>query len=163
MKPILRHFPKQAVNRARAWLTAMRQFLRRQYEQLMCDDLFVRVISVLAGIVIGGIGVGMLVTGASQDSLVWLGWFNLLWWPIAALLTVWGALLLSRCAVPPGSRIAQLAERWLPDPAGPDDGAIAALVFVLPAALLTLLLRRIGIRGKTSPPGPAQTHARPPR
>lgn len=141
----------------------MREFLRRQLEPLTRDDLFTRVVSVLAGLVIGAIGAGMLVTGASRNSLAWLGWFNLLWWPIAALCTVWGALLLSRCAMPAGSRVALRAERWLPSPASvvPDEGIVVALVFVVPAALLTLLLRLFGIRGQTSPPAPARTHARP--
>jgi hypothetical protein len=127
----------------------MRQFLRRQLEPLTRDDLFLRVVSGLAGLLIGGLGVVMAVAGASRDFLAWLGWFNLVWWPIALLLIAWGALLLSRCIVPARSRLARLAERWLPDPVGLDEGILLALVFIMPAVLLTLLLRLIGIKGQT--------------
>lgn len=90
----------------------------------------------------------MAITGASRDFLAWLGWFNLLFWPVALLLIAWGALLVSRCIVPTRSRLARLAEKVLPDPAGLDDAAIALLVVVAPAALLTLLLRLIGVSGQ---------------
>jgi hypothetical protein len=131
----------------------MRQFLRRRLEPLTRDDLFLRVVSALAGLVIGGIGVAMAIAGASHESRAWLSWFNLVYWPAALLLTIWGALLLSRCAVPAGSRIARIADRWLPDPVGPDEGIMVALVFVVPAALLTLLLRLVGVRGQRVPAG----------
>lgn len=160
MGKLFRVKPVLAVSSGTHWkpsdgrVIAMRAFLRRKLEPLTRDDLFVRVVSLLAGLVLGAIGVGMLAAGASQESRAWLGWFNLLWWPIAALLTVWGLLLMSRCAVPAGSGIARLAERWLPSPASivPDEGTLLALIFVVPAALLTLLLRLVGIRGQTSPP-----------
>jgi hypothetical protein len=103
----------------------------------------------LAGIVIGGIGVAMAVAAASLEFLTWLGWFNLVWWPIAALLIAWGALLVTRCVVPVNSRMARRAEKYLPDPAGLEEAALLLVVFVLPAALLTLLLRLIGVRGQT--------------
>ena len=123
----------------------MRAFLRRQLEPLTRDDLFLRVFSLLAGIVIGA---ARAITGASRDFLAWLGWFNLLFWPVALLLIAWGMLLASRCIVPARSRLARLAERWLPDPVGLDEGILLALVFIMPAALLTLLLRLIGVRGQ---------------
>ena len=126
----------------------MRAFLRRQLEPLTRDDLFLRVVSLLAGIVIGGIGVAMAVAAASLEFLTWLGWFNLVWWPIAALLIAWGALLVTRCVVPVNSRMARRAEKYLPDPAGLEEAALLLVVFVLPAALLTLLLRLIGVRGQ---------------
>ena len=126
----------------------MRAFLRRQLEPLTRDDLFLRVVSGVAGLLIGAIGAAMAITGASRDFLAWLGWFNLLFWPVALLLIAWGMLLASRCIVPARSRLARLAERWLPDPVGLDEGILLALVFIMPAALLTLLLRLIGVRGQ---------------
>ena len=126
----------------------MRQFLRRQLEPLTRDDLFLRVLSAMAGLFFGGIGVAMAVAAASLEFLAWLGWFNLVWWPVALVLIAWGGLLLSRCAVPVNSRMARRAERWFPDPDGLDELAVAALIFILPAALLTLLLRLLGVRGQ---------------
>lgn len=126
----------------------MRQFLRRRYEQLTCDDLFLRVISAFGGLTIGGIGVFMAIAGSTRDSLAWLGWFALLWWPVALLAIVWGALLLSRCVVRARSRLARLAERWLPDLVGFDESILLAIVFLMPAVLLTLLLRAVGINGQ---------------
>src|SRR5689334_10335489 len=124
----------------------MRAFLRRQLEPLTRDDLFLRVFSLLAGIVIGGIGVAMAVAAASLEFLAWLGWFNLVWWPIATLLIAWGALLVSRCVVAVNSRMARRAEKFLPDATDLEDAALLLVVFVLPAALITLLLRLVGIR-----------------
>ena len=126
----------------------MRRFLRDQLEQLICDDLFLRVVSALMGLVIGGIGVAMVIAGTSPETRAWLSWFNLLYWPAALLQIIWGALLLSRCAVPAKSRIARIADKWLPDPAGLEEGIAVVLVFVVPAVLLTLLLRLAGIRGQ---------------
>jgi hypothetical protein len=130
----------------------MRRFLRRQCERLTRDDLFVRVVSLLMGLVVGGIGVAMAAAAAPQDFRAWLGWFNLLWWPAALLLVAWGALLLSRSVVPARWRAARLAEKALLDAGSLEDAAALLLVFIVPAALLTLLLRLAGIRGQSIPP-----------
>ena len=126
----------------------MRQFLRRQLEPLTRDDLFLRVLSLLMGLFFGGIGVAMTVAAASREFVVWLAWFNLLWWPVALSLIAWGGLLLSRCAVPARSRLARRAEKWFPDAGDLEDAALLLLVFIVPAALLTLLLRLVEIRGQ---------------
>lgn len=129
----------------------MREFLRRRLEPLTRDDLFVRVLSALIGLVAGGIGVAMVVAAASREFIGWLGWFNLVWWPIALLLIFWGALLIARCAVSARSHIARLAEKTVPDPPMPDEATILVLIFVVPAALLTLLLRLVGVSGQALP------------
>jgi hypothetical protein len=44
--------------------------------------------------------------------------------------------------------MARFIDRYLPDAAGLEDGALLVLVIYFPAALLTLLLRSLGVRGQ---------------
>ena len=135
-------------------LGVMKSFLRSFVHSLTKDDLFIRILFLLLGSGIGGLGLyGLhwtITNDTSQDPV----WFQMLLWLIATLLAVWGVLLICRFFVPRGSWLARLAEKLSPDSA--DEGALVLLVvFCLPAVLVTLLCRLVGVRGSTESSGTA--------
>ena len=111
------------------------------------DDLFLRVLFFLFGTAIGGggmYGVYWLTAHGMPEEPLWLQVFL---WVLAVFFAAWGSLLLMRSFVRSDSRIAQLAEKGVPDSA--DEGALVlVIVFCLPAVFLTILLRLIGVRGE---------------
>lgn len=119
----------------------MKRFLRRLYASAAWDDLFMRVTWSLLGTLFGGLGVVMLVAGAAQGApyyvYSWLGF----------ALTTLGVILISRCALPAQSRLARLLDKYPPD-ATAEEGVLLVAIVYLPAALLTILLRSIGVRGQ---------------
>jgi hypothetical protein len=123
----------------------MKRFLRRLLIPLVRDDLFVRVACFLAGLLFGGLGVAMSVWGATHD----LGpKIQVVYWVIAILFTAWGGFLVSRCVLSAQSRMARFMDRYLPDAVGFEEAVALILAIYLPAALLTLLLRLLGVRGQ---------------
>ena len=122
-------------------------------ESLTRDDLFLRVLFFLFGAALGGgglFGLAWLVAGGMQGESAWL---RFLVWSLALFFAAWGALLFARSLVPSDSPLARLAEKLVPDSA--DEGALVLLVvFCLPAALLTILLRQFGVRGEAEAPQP---------
>jgi hypothetical protein len=125
----------------------MKRVLRRLLASLLRDDLLLRVACFLGGALFGGLGVTMFIAFA-QDLRTSFSWVDVVYWLIAILLTAWGALLLSRCVLPAQSRIARLVQRILPDAAGFEEAGLLILLIYLPAMLLTLLLRLVGVRGQ---------------
>ena len=124
----------------------MKRFFRHLTASLKQNDLFVRVVFVLSGLLFGGIGVALLaflLTDASASLLA-----KIFIWPIAILLTSMGGLMAARCALPAQSRLARLLDRNLPDDVGSEGIVLLILVIYLPSVLLTLLMRRLGIRGQ---------------
>lgn len=122
----------------------MKRFLRRLLIPLVRDDLFVRVACFLAGLLFGGLGVAMsawIATHHSSPNVQVVGWI------IAIPFTAWGVLLVSRCALSAQSRLARFVGRYLPDGVG-EEGVALILAIYLPAALLTLFLRLLGVRGQ---------------
>jgi hypothetical protein len=87
----------------------------------------------------------MLVWGATNDVGSRLYFANL---EIAIPLTACAGLLVSRCARSAQSRVARLLDRHLPDAVGFEETVALIVVVYLPAVLLTLLLRLLGIRGQ---------------
>jgi cytochrome c biogenesis protein CcdA len=122
----------------------MKRLLRRLFIPFGRDDLFLRVASFLAGLVLGGGGVAILIGSATQDLTPNI---ELICWVIAIPVTAWGGLLVSRCALSAQSRMGRFADKCLPDGQG-EEGLALILVIYLPAALLTLLLRLFGVRGQ---------------
>jgi len=124
----------------------MKRFLRRLIISFERDDLFLRVVFVLSGLLPGGIGIALLVfvsTNASASPLA-----DVLFWTLAILLTAVGGLMAARCAVPAQSRLARFLDRNVPDAAGLEDAIFLIGAIYLPAVLLTLLLRLLGVRGQ---------------
>ena len=124
---------------------AMKRFFRRLFALLVRDDLFVRVVCFLAGLLFGGLGVVISILAATHHLNAGI---QVLCWAIGILFTAWGALLLPRCVLSAHSRMARFIDRYLPDAAGLEDAAFLLLAIYLPAALLTLLLRFLGMRGQ---------------
>jgi hypothetical protein len=123
----------------------MKRFFRRLFTQLVRDDLFVRVVCFLAGLLFGGLGVATSIWVATHHLSPAI---QVLCWTFAILFTVWGALLFPRCVLSAHSRMARFIDRYLPDAAGFEDAALLVLAIYLPAALLTLLLRFLSVRGQ---------------
>ena len=120
---------------------------------LVADDLFWRVSCFFFALL--GIGFGVLIgcvllLSSARESM-WWPW-QALFWLLAAGLFAWAAVLLLGCVSPPGSRPTRWAARALPamvDFEG--ETSLFALAAFLPAAVITLLLRGIGVRGCRSP------------
>jgi hypothetical protein len=117
---------------------------------LTCDDLFLRVLFLFFGV--GAIGFSLalsywiLSTATKADSwslLIFVG-------GLAILLILWGALLLGRCLSAPSSRWSKFAEKAHPDTVDGEGLIILLLLSLLPAVILTLVLRRLGMRGYVS-------------
>lgn len=60
---------------------------------------------------------------------------------------LWGLIVSIAAFTPPSSRWSRFAEKLYPDPGGLDDAAIFFIVILLPAVILTLVLRACGVRG----------------
>jgi hypothetical protein len=124
----------------------MKRLWRRLIISFERDDLFFRVVFVLFGLLSGGIGIALLVfvsTHASASPLA-----EVLFWTLAILLTAVGGLMAVRCALPAQSRLARFLDRKLPDAVGLEESIFLIVAIYLPAALLTLLLRFLGVRGQ---------------
>ena len=138
----------------------MKRFLRRLIISFERDDLFLRVVFVLSGLLPGGIGIALLVfvsTNASASPLA-----DVLFWTLAILLTAVGGLMAARCAVPAQSRLARFLDRNVPDAAGLEDAIFLIVAIYFPAVLLTLLIRFVGVRGQRSMHDNGRRTARPP-
>jgi len=124
---------------------AMKRFLRRLLVYFVRDDLFVRVVWLLTGLLPGGIGVLMLIQGATLhlSTIVQV----LFYWPISILLTAMGGVAASRCVLSPKSRLARYLDTHLPD-AVADEWILLMLVVYVPAAFLTFFLRLLGVKGQ---------------
>jgi hypothetical protein len=124
----------------------MKRLWRRLIISFGRDDLFFRVVFVLSGLLSGGIGIALLVfvsTHASASPLA-----EVLFWTLAILLTAVGGLMAARCALPAQSRLARFLDRKLPDAVGLEESIFLIVAIYLPAALLTLVLRLLGVRGQ---------------
>lgn len=126
----------------------MKRFWRRLVISCERDDLFLRVVFFLSGLLFGGLGVVMLVFVSTQPSASLVA--EVLFWALGILFTVWGGLMASRCALSAQSRIARFLDRKLPDAVGLEESALLIIAIYLPAVLLTLLLSFLGIRGQRS-------------
>jgi hypothetical protein len=74
----------------------MRRFLRRLLVSFERDDLFLRVVFVLSGVLFGGIGVALLVFVSTHAGVSLFA--EVLFWAFAALFTAAGGLMAARCA-----------------------------------------------------------------
>jgi hypothetical protein len=126
----------------------MKRLLRRLVTSCERDDLFLRVVFFLSGLLIGGLGVVMLVLVSTTSSASPVA--EVLFWAFGILFTALGGLMASRCALSAQSRIARFLDGKLPDAAGLEDGALLLIAIYLPAVLLTLLTRLLGVRGQRS-------------
>ena len=127
----------------------MKRFLRRLIISVQRDDLFLRVVFVQSGLLSGGLGIALLVcvsTNASTSPIA-----DVLLWTLAILLTAVGGLMTARCAVPAQSRPARSLDRNVPDAAGLEDAIFLIGAIYLPAPLLTLVLRLLGVPGQRKP------------
>jgi hypothetical protein len=126
----------------------MRRLLNRLIADLGQDDLFTRVLFALFGLILGGIGATMLISGATRN----LGgpplYAQVALWVVAIVLTTCGSILGLRCVLPRQSRAACLLDKFVPDAVGLEEAAFLIIAIYLPAALLTLLLRLFGVRGQ---------------
>lgn len=128
-------------------LSPLRQFLRRLSKSFTRDDLLLRVIFFMGGACFAGLGVAMSLWGVTHN--LWaLTFGHLFYWTTAIIFTAYGGLLFSRCVLAARSRSARFVERFLPDAVGLEDGLALLLLMYLPAVLLTIVLRNLGIKGQ---------------
>jgi hypothetical protein len=116
---------------------------------LAADDLFWRVSCFFFALLAIGFGVliGCVLLLSSARTSMWWPWQALCWLLVAGLFA-WTAVLLLGCVSPPDSRPARWAARALPamvDFEG--ETSLFALAAFFPAAVITLLLRGVGMRG----------------
>jgi hypothetical protein len=126
----------------------MKRLLRRLVTSCERDDLFLRVVFVLSGLLFGGLGVVMLVFVSTHSSASLIA--EVLFWTFGSLFMVSGGLMASRGALPAQSRLARFLDRNVPDAVGLEEGALLLIAIYLPAVLLTLLIRLLGVRGQRS-------------
>lgn len=113
-------------------------------EAVTKDDLFIRVTLAVFGLASTALGL-LTVTDAVDSNESW-GWLLALW-VVGILFLSWGLLVFVAAFTPPLSRWSKTAEKFYPDPGGLDEAAIFLVVMLIPAAVLTLLLRACGVRG----------------
>jgi hypothetical protein len=123
----------------------MRNALSRLIEPVIRDDLVLRVIFGLFGLVFGALGVALVLLPVRDASSLGPSWAILLAAVMSLFLSALAAILLWGCMASPASKISHLARRF---DLGPSEESIviAAIVF-LPVILLTVFLRAIGLRG----------------
>lgn len=131
---------------------AMQAFWDRIKAALSADDLFFRVscfFYALVGAGVGGFIAWLLVASSAREPMA--GPLYALFWLIAVVFLIWAAVLFIGCVSPPESRPMRWAAAVLPPIVSFDgqEGLLAYITF-LPAAVLTLLLRGIGLRGRQS-------------
>jgi hypothetical protein len=126
----------------------MKRFLRRLMMSFERDDLFLRVVFVLSGVLFGGLGIALLVFLSTQASAS--PFAQVLFGTLAILLTAAGDLMAARCVLPAQSRLAPFLDRNVPDAVGLEESVFLIAAIYLPAALLTLLIRFVGVRGQRS-------------
>jgi hypothetical protein len=66
------------------------------------------------------------------------------------VLSFMGGIVIVSAFTPPTSRWSRFAEKCYPNPAALDDAAIFLIAVLLPAVVVTVLLRAIGVRGYVS-------------
>jgi len=130
----------------------MRRFWRSFMLQMAQDDLFVRVGMLVLGAPISGFGVWLVWQMLKDDTDE--RWVTFGLGAVGLVLALWGSLLMSRCFVSAQSQIAHIAQKAIPDGAG-EDGLILGLLYAagsIPVAIITLLLRWLGVKGQRCPP-----------
>jgi|ERR1044072_4887071 hypothetical protein len=130
----------------------MQALIDRLKATLAEDDLFWRASCFFYALVAGAVGgfiAWLLIASTARDTMA-LPLYAVLW-VIAAAFLAWAAVLLLGCVSPPESRPMRWASRVLPPIVSMDgqEGLLAYITF-LPAAVLTLALRAIGMRGAKS-------------
>lgn len=121
-------------------------------QTLAADDLFWRVSCFLFALLALAIAslIGWLLLSPARESMGWL-WQALIWLLTAASFG-WAAVLLAGCFAPPESRPTRWAAVALPSIVDFEgEMSLLSIVTFFPAAVLTLLLRAIGLRGCQSP------------
>jgi hypothetical protein len=115
---------------------------------LTADDLFWRVSCFLFALLVTSLGILVcyLLLGPDREAIWWVWRVPL--WGLAGGFFVWAALLLGGSFGPPESRWTRRARYAMP-PAIDFDGEIylTVVIALLPAAVLTIVLRCIGVRG----------------
>lgn len=107
------------------------------------DDLFIRVTLVVFGV--GALVLGSLTVREAHSSESW-GWLQAIW-IVGVMFLSWGIIVVVGAFTPPLSRWNKVAEKCYPDPAALDDAAVFLIIVLIPAVVLTLLLRALGVRG----------------
>lgn len=123
-------------------------------DALSADDLFWRVSCFLFALLLAGVGalVCYLLLGPDGPSIWWL-WHALLW-VLAGGLYLWAAVLIAGCFSPPGTRPFRWARHAMPGVVDFEgEMHLTVMVILLPAAVLTLVLRCVGVRGSKSSRG----------
>jgi hypothetical protein len=111
--------------------------------QFTRDDLFMRAVIAVSAAWVGGL-LFVVARLAFADNLPI--WGFLLIGAIAIVGAAYVMLLVAGVFSPAGSWARVKAERWTPDGVG-EEGILLLVVVAIPAALITLLLRQIGVQG----------------
>ncbi|HVZ52668.1 MAG TPA: hypothetical protein VG986_11925 [Pseudolabrys sp.] len=122
----------------------MRKWFTQIVGEITQDDLFVRLMQLLAGLDFGALGI-LIFLAARHEPLT--SESRILAGVSAAFLLV-AALFLVCCCAPSKSRLGRFGKKFVPDAAGLEDAIVLVVLIALPAALLTLLLRRVGFGRK---------------
>jgi hypothetical protein len=127
----------------------MQTLFDRMKDALADDDLFWRVSCAfwaLFAAAVGGFIAWLLVASSARQDMASL--LYALLWLIALAFLAWSAVLLVGCVSPLESRSMRRAGKVLPSIVSVDgqEGLLAYVTF-LPAAVVTLALRAVGIRG----------------
>jgi len=108
------------------------------------DDLLARVVVTFFGIGLCGLGFPLLAwvaTGGLQGQSAWV---VALAWVLALAPTTYGFILVLRALGSPGLGVSRLADHISPD----GSGGELLILLLLPAVIVTLLLRAFGVRGR---------------
>jgi len=125
----------------------MRALWRRLKDALTVDDLFWRVVFFLFALFMMAlcvVGVGWLLTPDARAT--WWVWQVLLAAFMAGLFFC-AAVMFGGCFASPGSRWSRWAQKATPDAVDIGEAIFIVAVIFLPAVVITVLLRYIGVRG----------------
>ena len=111
----------------------------------MDDDLFLRVSQLMAGLIFVALGVGSVVAARQPLAFGIQVTFGL----IAVVLLFLGGGLIALGLAPSDSRLRDLARKFWPDAAGLEDATFLVIAVYVPAALITLALRLLGVGNKS--------------
>lgn len=124
----------------------MRNVFTRGWSWITQDDLFISAIKFVAGALLVVVSLLALVKGVPALQAPEDVWVLAVLCVIASLSLAWGAFLTVSSFQPSSSKWRKRAESFIPDGVG-FEGVLFAFVLLVPAVILTCVLRVSGVKG----------------
>ena len=95
---------------------------------------------------VGALALGFLAVREALHSSESWGWLLAIW-IVGAMFISWGIIVVVAAFTPPLSPWSKVAEKCYPNPAALDDAVVFLIIVLIPAVVMTFLLRAFGVRG----------------